>query len=156
MNKNHKKNTCTTTLQQNSFYLPEVIESSIGIERLILALLCEGYREEVEEGGSVRTVLRLPFVLAPVQVAVLPLSKHEEDYAEEIYKDLSKLFRTEYDTGGSIGKRYRRQDEIGTPFCLSIDKKNVATRTVTVRHQQTKKQEKISQEKLVSYLLKED
>lgn len=139
----------------NTFYLPEVIESSIGIERLILALLCEGYREEEEEGGSVRTVLRLPFILAPVQVAVLPLSKHEEDYAQELYKNLSQQFRAEYDTGGSIGKRYRRQDEIGTPFCLSIDKENVATKTVTVRHQQTKKQEKISQEELSSYILKE-
>ena len=108
-------------------YLPAVIETSVGLDRTVLALLCAAYDEDLQatkkEGADedVRVVLRLPHFIAPVQVAVLPLSKKLNDYADKLERDLSKHFATEFDVTGSIGKRYRRQDEIGTPMCVTVD-----------------------------------
>lgn len=108
-------------------YLPAVIETSVGLDRTVLALLCAAYDEDLQatkkEGADedVRVVLRLPHFIAPVQVAVLPLSKKLNDYADKLERDLSKHFATEFDVTGSIGKRYRRQDEIGTPLCVTVD-----------------------------------
>ncbi len=108
-------------------YLPACIETSVGLDRTVLALLCAAYGEDLQatkkEGADedVRVVLRLPHFIAPVQVAVLPLSKKLNDYADKLERDLSGHFATEFDVTGSIGKRYRRQDEIGTPFCVTVD-----------------------------------
>lgn len=134
------------------FYLPSVIESSIGIERLMLALFCEGYREEEEEKGT-RIVLVLPFVLAPIQIALFPLSKNEEEYTVKIKNILEKYFRVEYDNSGSIGKRYRRQDEIGTPFCVTIDKETLETGIITIREQKSKKQTSIHKDTILSFFI---
>ena len=121
-------------------YLPEVVETAAGCDRLVLALLCQSYREEEE-----RVVLGLPSDLAPVQVGVLPLSKKAplKELAEKICADLEVKFRVEYDESGSIGRRYRRQDEIGTPFCVTIDFESLEDQKVTVRHRDSMEQKRV-------------
>ena len=107
--------------EENKKYIPYVIEPSLGADRVALAFLCDAYDEEVvdEAKGDTRVVLRLHPALAPVKAAILPLSKKLGEQATEVYTALSKKFSVDYDDAGSIGKRYRRQDEIGTPFCIT-------------------------------------
>ncbi len=125
-------------------YTPYVIEPSLGCDRVALAFLANGYDEEEIAPGDVRTVLHLHPALAPFKVAVLPLSKKLSDKANEVYDMLSKKFMCDYDEAGSIGKRYRREDEIGTPYCVTIDFDTLEDNQVTVRDRDTMEQIRIS------------
>lgn len=129
--------------QTNEKYIPYCIEPSLGADRVALAFLCEAYDEEVidEEKGDSRVVLRLSPALAPFKACILPLSKKLSENASKIYEDLSKYFMVDYDETGSIGKRYRRQDEIGTPFCITYDFDSLEDNCVTIRHRDSMKQE---------------
>ena len=135
-------------------YVPHVIEPAAGVGRAILAFLCDAYDEEVLEGGDVRTVLRLHPRLAPVKAAILPLVKKDgqPELAREVQASLSAVMQTEYDAGGSVGKRYRRQDEIGTPWCITIDHQSLEDRTVTVRDRDTLEQERVAIDELPGVL----
>ena len=135
-------------------YIPYVIEPSLGADRVTLAFLCSAYDEEELEGGDVRTVLHFHPALAPVKVAVLPLSKKLAEGAEKIYTELAKKYNCEYDDRGNIGKRYRRQDEIGTPFCITYDFESEEDDAVTVRDRDTMEQERIKISELDAYLAK--
>ena len=118
-----------------------VIEPSVGVGRLILAVLCEAYEEETLEDGQTREVMHLLPYLAPYKVAVLPLiKKNHSDKAKEVYKELSKYFMCTYDESGNIGKGYRRNDVIGTPWCITIDDETINNNTVTIRDRDTMKQ----------------
>ncbi len=132
-------------------YIPYVIEPSLGADRVTLAFLCSAYDEEELEGGDVRTVLHFHPAIAPVKAAVLPLSKKLSDQAGKIYEELSKKFNCEFDDRGSIGKRYRRQDEIGTPFCITYDFDSEEDGCVTVRDRDTMEQERIKIDDLARY-----
>ena len=134
-------------------YLPYVIETSIGLDRLILSLLCSAYKEEKVKEEN-RVLLALNFRLAPIQVAVLPLSKKSQlkELAGKIGNSLMKKWRVEQDENGSIGKRYRRQDEIGTPFCVTVDFDSLEDNKATVRHRDTMKQDRLAIESLEQYL----
>ena len=137
----------------NEKYVPYVIEPSLGVERMFLTVLCDAYDEEELEGGDVRVVLHLHHALAPYKVAVLPLQKKAlGDKATEIYHSLMKKFAATYDEAGSIGKRYRRQDEIGTPFCVTVDFDTLEKGTVTVRERDSMKQDIVALEDLESYI----
>ena len=138
----------------NSRYIPYVIEPSLGVERLFLSILTEGYDEEVvdAEKNDVRTVLRLHPFLAPFKAAVLPLSKKLSEQAEALFDELSKDFMCEYDDAGSIGKRYRRQDEIGTPLCITYDFESLEDGCVTVRDRDTMEQVRIKIDELKAYI----
>ena len=135
-------------------YLPYVIEPSLGADRVALAFLCDAYDEEQIGENDSRVVLRLHPALAPYKAAVLPLSKKLSEKAEETYVLLSKYFMVEFDETGSIGKRYRRQDEIGTPFCLTYDFDSETDGCVTVRDRDTMEQERVKIDQLVSYIEK--
>lgn len=139
---------------KNERYIPYCIEPSLGADRVTLAFLCEAYDEEELEGGDVRTVLRFHPVLAPVQLAILPLSKKLNEKAEELMASLAKTYNIEFDDRGSIGKRYRRQDEIGTPFCITVDFETENDHCVTVRDRDSMLQERISIDDLKSYFEK--
>ena len=128
----------------NEKFIPYIIESTYGLDRTVLAVLCEAYDEEEIAEGDVRTVLHLHPALAPFKVAVLPLSKKLSESAEKIYEDLSKEFMCDYDEAGSIGKRYRRQDEIGTPYCITVDFDTLEDNTVTIRDRDTMEQIRIN------------
>ena len=136
----------------NEKYVPHVVEYSIGADRLTLAVLCEFYDEETLEGGDTRIVYRFHPAIAPYKVAVLPLQKNLSEKAREIYKKLSKHFMCTYDEAGSIGKRYRRQDQIGTPFCVTIDFDTMEDETVTIRDRDTMEQRRISVDELITYV----
>jgi len=138
--------------EANEKYLPFVIEPSLGVGRLLLAVLCDAYDEEEVGEGDVRTVLRLHPALAPITVAVLPLSKKLAEGAGELYATLSKSFNCEYDDSGSIGKRYRRFDEIGTPFCITFDFESLEDQAVTVRFRDSMEQERVKIEDLKDFL----
>jgi len=138
--------------QTHEKYIPYVIEPSLGADRVTLAFLCEAYDEEELEGGDVRTVLRFHPALAPVQLAVLPLSKKLNEQATELFATLSKTYNVEFDDRGSIGKRYRRQDEIGTPYCITYDFDTLDDQAVTIRDRDTMLQERIKIEDLKTYL----
>ena len=127
-------------------YVPHVIEPAAGVGRSMLAFLCDAYDEEDLGDGDVRTVLKLHPRLAPVKVAILPLVKKDgqPEVAAEVQAKLKPLMQTEYDEGGSIGKRYRRQDEIGTPWCVTIDHQTLEDRTVTVRDRDSLAQERVA------------
>ena len=140
--------------QTNEKYIPYVIEPSLGVERLFLAIMTEAYDEEVIDEKDTRVVLRFHPALAPIKAAVLPLSKKLNEGAEKVYDMLAKNFMTEYDDAGSIGKRYRRQDEIGTPFCITFDFDSPEDNCVTVRDRDTMSQERVSIDKLVDYINK--
>ncbi len=129
--------------ETNEKYIPYVIEPSLGADRMLLAFLCDAYDEETDEKGDVRTVLHFHPALAPFKAAVLPLSKKLSDKATEIYSELSKDFMIDFDDAGSIGKRYRRQDEIGTPICITYDFDSVEDKCVTVRDRDTMEQKRI-------------
>ena len=136
----------------NEKYVPHVVEYSIGADRLTLAVLCEFYDEETLEGGDTRIVYRFHPAIAPYKVAVLPLQKNLSEKAREIYKKLSKHFMCTYDEAGSIGKRYRRQDQIGTPYCVTIDFETMENETVTIRDRDTMEQRRISIDELIAYV----
>ena len=138
----------------NEKYVPYVIEPSLGADRVALAFLVDAYDEEELEGGDVRTVMHLHPALAPYKAAILPLSKKLSEKALEVYADLSKKFNLEYDETGSIGKRYRRQDEIGTPFCITIDFDTLEDEAVTIRNRDTMQQERIKISELEAYIEK--
>ena len=140
--------------QTNEKYIPYVIEPSLGVERLFLAIMTEAYDEETVSEKDTRTVLRLHPFLAPFKAAVLPLSKKLGEKAEEVYAQLSKDFMVDYDDAGSIGKRYRRQDEIGTPVCVTYDFDSVEDGCVTVRKRDTMEQERVAISELNSYIAK--
>ncbi len=135
----------------NEKYVPYVIEPSLGADRVVLAFLCNAYEEQQLEGGDVRVVLHLHPYLAPYKVAVLPLQKNLSEKADEIYKSLIKHFPCTYDSAGSIGKRYRRQDEIGTPWCVTVDFDTLEDGAVTVRDRDTMQQVRIPVESLAEY-----
>ena len=135
-------------------YIPYVVEPSLGADRVTLAFLCAAYDEEELEGGDVRTVLRFHPALAPVKVAVLPLSKKLSEGAEKVYMELCKKYNCEFDDRGNIGKRYRRQDEIGTPFCITYDFESEEDGAVTVRDRDTMEQERVKIEDLAAYFEK--
>ena len=132
-------------------YVPYVVEPSLGADRVVLAFLCNAYEEEQLEGGDTRVVMHLHHALSPYKVAVLPLQKNLSEKADEVYKTLCKKFTCTYDLPGSIGKRYRRQDEIGTPYCVTIDFDTLEDNTVTVRDRDTMKQERIKIDDLKEY-----
>ncbi len=138
----------------NERYIPYVIEPSLGVERLFLAVMTEAYDEEVvdAEKNDSRVVLHFHPALAPIKAAVLPLSKKLNDRATEVYHALQKKFMVEYDDAGSIGKRYRRQDEIGTPFCITYDFESAEDGCVTVRDRDTMQQERVAIKDLVAYI----
>ena len=138
--------------ETNEKYIPYVIEPSLGADRVTLAFLCNSYFEEEVGEGDVRTVLKLHPALAPYKVAVLPLSKKLSEKADEVYQGLSKYFMCDYDEAGSIGKRYRREDEIGTPFCVTIDFDTLEDGCVTVRDRDTMQQVRIKIEEVRKYI----
>ncbi len=125
-------------------YIPYVIEPSLGVERMFLAFLCAAYDEEEIGEGDVRTVLHFHPALAPVKIGILPLSKKLDEGAEKIYAQLSKKYNCEFDDRGNIGKRYRRQDEIGTPFCVTYDFESETDGCVTVRFRDSMEQERVA------------
>jgi glycyl-tRNA synthetase len=135
----------------NEKYVPHCVEPSLGADRVTLAFLCEAYDEEEIAEGDVRTVLRFHPVLAPVKIAVLPLSKKLGEQAFKLYESLLKNYACEYDETGSIGKRYRRQDEIGTPYCITFDFDSLNDESVTIRDRDTMKQVRISISQLSDY-----
>ena len=132
-------------------YLPYVVEPSLGVERLFLAMLCGAYDEEEIAEGDVRTVLHFHPVLAPVKIGVLPLSKKLNEGAEKVFAELSKKYNCEFDDRGNIGKRYRRQDEIGTPFCVTYDFDSEEDNAVTVRFRDSMEQERVKIADLDAY-----
>lgn len=136
----------------NERYIPYVIEPSLGADRVALAFLVDAYDEEQLGENDSRIVMHLHPALAPYKAAILPLSKKLGEKSQEVYALLAKHFMVEYDDAGSIGKRYRRQDEIGTPFCLTYDFESEADGCVTVRDRDTMQQERISIDKLVDYI----
>ncbi len=137
----------------NEKYIPTVIEYSIGADRLTLALLCEGYEKQTLADGSVREVMHLAPFLAPYKVAILPLiKKNHSEKAMEVFNMVSKYFMATYDETANIGKRYRREDAIGTPFCVTIDDETLNNNTVTVRDRDTMEQTTIKLDELVSYI----
>ena len=142
------------TLRNKSF-LPHIIETSIGCDRLFLALICDAYREE-EVRGEKRVVLKLKKTLSPVQMAILPLSKKEPliNMGHKIQEILGKKWFIDYDVSGGIGRRYRRQDEIGTPWCVTVDFQSLEDKQVTIRERDTMKQERVPLEALEKYFEK--
>jgi glycyl-tRNA synthetase len=139
----------------NEKYTPWIIETSVGLDRTFLAVITDAYTEEEVAEGDVRTVLKLPKKLAPVQVAVFPLLKNKEALvakAREVFNTLRKNYRVEFDDNGNVGKRYRRQDEIGTPYCITIDFESLENDTVTVRDRDTMEQSRMSLEELPLFL----
>lgn len=132
-------------------YIPYVVEPSLGVDRMLLAFLCSAYDEEEIAQGDIRTVLRLHPALAPVKIAVFPLSKKLSEGAEKIYSELTKHYNCDFDERGNIGKRYRRQDEIGTPFCITYDFESENDSCVTVRHRDSMEQERIAIADLEKY-----
>jgi glycyl-tRNA synthetase len=139
--------------QSGARFVPHVIEPAAGVGRSVLAFLCDAYDED-EIGGEKRTVLRLHPALAPVKVAVLPLLRKDgqPELAREVYEGLRRRMKAEYDEGGAIGRRYRRQDEIGTPFAVTIDHQSLEDRTVTVRERDSLQQERVAIDALAGHL----
>lgn len=140
--------------ETNEKYIPYCVEPSLGVERLMLALICEAYDEEELEKGS-RKVMRFSPKVAPVKVAVLPLSKKLSEEAEKVLHELMKEFASDYDESGSIGKRYRRQDEIGTPFCITVDFDSLEDNLITLRYRDSMEQVRISLEEAKDIIRKE-
>lgn len=135
----------------NEKYVPYCIEPSLGCDRVTLAFLCDAYDEEEVAEGDFRTVLRLHPALAPIKVAVLPLSKKLSDDAFKVYESLLKNYNCEYDETGSIGKRYRRQDEIGTPYCITFDFDTLEDQSVTIRERDSMQQVRVKIDELNEY-----
>ena len=139
--------------ETNEKYTPYVIEPSVGVDRLVLAVLTENYKKEELESGDTREVLKIKPFLAPYKVAVLPLvKKMHSEKASEVFRELSSHFMTSYDESGNIGKRYRRADAIGTPFCITVDDETLNNNTVTVRDRDSMEQVTIKLDELVNYI----
>ncbi|HAW51603.1 MAG TPA: glycine--tRNA ligase, partial [Flavobacteriales bacterium] len=140
--------------EDQSSYTPYVVETSIGLDRMFLAVLSKAYCEETLEDGSERVVLRIPDVIAPVKATVLPLVKKDglPELAREIMDAVSDSMNCQYDEKDSIGKRYRRQDAIGTPFCITVDHQSLEDKTVTVRHRDSMQQSRIAISAVETYL----
>ena len=139
--------------ETNEKYVPYVIEPSVGVDRLLLAVICNSYEEEELEGGDTREVLKIAPSLAPYKVCVLPLAKkYHSEKANEVFELLSKKFMTSYDESGSIGKRYRRCDAIGTPWCITVDDETINNGTVTVRDRDTMEQITLKLDEVVDYI----
>lgn len=136
----------------NEKFIPYCVEPAVGVERLMLAFLCDAYDEEILEGGDVRIILHLHPALAPFKACILPLSKQLSTSAMDIYSVLAANFAVEYDETGSIGKRYRRQDAIGTPFCITVDFETQNDHCVTVRDRDSMVQERINIDQLLDYI----
>ncbi len=136
----------------NEKYIPYCIEPSLGADRVTLAFLIDAYHEEELEDGSTRNVMKFHPALAPFKAAVFPLSKKLDEDAIKVFELLSKHFNIDYDVAGSIGKRYRRHDEIGTPFCITFDFDSLEDNAVTIRHRDTMEQERVKIEDLVEYI----
>ena len=139
-------------LLTNEKYIPYCIEPSVGVDRVLLAFLCDSYNEEEAGENDTRTVLKFHPALAPYKAAILPLSKKLSDKASEVYSQLSANFMVDFDETGSIGKRYRRQDEIGTPFCITYDFESENDGMVTVRERDTMEQTRIAISELKQYI----
>ncbi len=143
----------TDAADNNKKYLPYVMETSVGCDRCLLAIMSDAYRIENEgDKENERVVMKFHPSLAPVKVAVLPLVKKLDEQASKLFADLQDVFQAEYDIAGSIGKRYRRQDEIGTPFCVTFDFDSLEDGAVTVRDRDTMTQERVAMDKLKTYL----
>lgn len=138
----------------NEKFVPNVVEYSIGADRLMLAVLCEAYNEEELENGETRVVLKLNPKLSAFKVAVLPLQKNLSEKAQEIYARLKKEFYCDYDDAGSIGKRYRRHDEIGTPYCITVDFDTLENGTVTLRDRDSMEQQRMTVDEVISFVNK--
>ena len=138
--------------ETNEKYIPYVIEPSLGVERLFLAVVCDAYDEEQLEDGTSRTVMHLHPALVPVKAAVLPLSKKLSEKAGELHDELAKYFNVDFDDAGAIGKRYRRQDEIGTPFCITYDFDTETDGCVTVRERDSMQQVRIPLTEVKAYI----
>lgn len=139
--------------ETNEKYIPYVIEPSVGVERLVLMILCNSYEKELLENGDTREVMKFHPFLAPYKVAVLPLvKKYHKEKASEVYKAFAKNFMTTYDETGSIGKRYRRQDVIGTPFCITVDEETITNETVTIRNRDTMEQITLKVDDAIKYV----
>ena len=141
-----------TDAETGEKYIPYCIEPSLGADRVALAFLCNAYDEEEIAEGDTRTVLHLHPALAPFKVAVLPLSKKLSEKAEEVYTQLSKKFMCDYDESGSIGKRYRREDEIGTPYCVTVDFDTLEDNAVTIRDRDTMEQVRVKIDELEAWI----
>ena len=135
-------------------FVPHCIEPTFGVDRTVLAILCGHFHEETLENGEMRTVLKFPFALAPVKVAILPLMKKDGlgGKAEEIFSALAQNFACDFDVTGSIGKRYRRQDEIGTPFCVTVDHETLENETVTLRERDSMQQRRVQISEIAKHL----
>ena len=138
--------------ETNEKYIPYVIEPSLGVERLFLAIICDAYDEEQLEDGSIRVVMHLHPALAPIKAAILPLPKKLSEKAGELHDELAKYFNVDFDDAGAIGKRYRRQDDIGTPFCITYDFDTENDGCVTVRERDTMQQVRIPLTEVRSYI----
>ena len=137
----------------NTKYVPYCIEPSAGLDRLFLTVVCDAYDEETLENGETRVVMHLNPKIAPVKISVLPLSNKLVDEARKVFKEISKYFPASFDTSGSIGKRYRRNDEIGTPYCVTFDFDSLENHTVTVRDRDTMKQDFVKIDELKDYFV---
>ena len=138
--------------ETNEKYVPYVIEPSLGADRVVLAFLCNAYEEQEIAEGDIRTVLHLHPAIAPYKLAVLPLSKKLSDKANEVYDKLSKKFMCDYDEAGSIGKRYRREDEIGTPYCVTVDFDTLEDESVTIRDRDTMEQVRVKIDEIEKWI----
>ena len=132
--------------QTNEKYIPYCVEPAVGVERLFFMFFTDAYDEETLENGDTRVVMHFKPALAPIKAAVFPMRKKYKEYAEQVRAELAKDFAVDYDEAGSIGKRYRRQDEVGTPFCITIDEQSMEDGTVTVRDRDTMEQERMTVE----------
>jgi glycyl-tRNA synthetase len=148
----HSKFSGEKLTDKDTGVIPYCIEPSLGADRVTLAFLCEAYDEEEIGENDTRVVLRFHPALAPIKAAVLPLSKKLSESAHELYRKLSKSFMCDFDESGSIGKRYRRQDEIGTPFCVTVDFDTETDGKVTVRHRDTMEQERVAIDYLAIFI----
>lgn len=138
--------------ETNEKYLPYVVEPSVGVDRLVLTLLTDAYTKEVVDDEE-RLVLRIHPALAPVKATILPLvKKFHQEKAQDIYQKLSKYFYCSYDEAGSIGKRYRRSDAVGTPFCITVDDNTVNNNTVTIRNRDTMEQITLDVSEIKDYI----
>jgi len=155
--KQHEKYSCENLTyldpDTNARYIPYVVEPSLGVERLLLTVLCDAYKIETLENGDTREVLKLHPYLSPFKANILPLiKKNHSEKAKEIYAELSKEFMVSYDETGNIGKRYRRADAVGTPLCITIDDETLNNNTVTVRNRDTMEQITLNISELKNYI----
>jgi glycyl-tRNA synthetase len=142
-----------TDPETNEKYVPYVIEPSVGVERSVLMVLCDAYNKEQISENDMREVMKFHPYLAPYKCCVLPLvKKYHTEKAMEVYRDLCKYFSASYDESGSIGKRYRRQDAIGTPFCITVDDETINEGIVTIRNRDTMEQIKLSLDEIEKYI----